>query len=77
MEIWMRPKDLTTKEAAERLGVTPRRVLVLIESGRLRARRFGHAWAIAEKDLAAVADRRNGRPPKIDRNQPQKGRAAA
>jgi len=53
---------LTTDEAAARLSVTPRRVRAMIQSGRLPARRHGRAWIIFERDLAAVRDRKPGRP---------------
>ncbi len=45
---------LTTKEAAEKLGVTPRRVNNLIEAGALRAQKFGRAWMV---DEASVRER--------------------
>jgi excisionase family DNA binding protein len=60
-------KNLTTNEAAERLGVTVRRVNDLITSGRLPAARFGRAYMIKESDLRLVEDRRPGRPPKAAR----------
>jgi excisionase family DNA binding protein len=55
---------LTTKDAAVRLGVSQRRVNALIQSGKLPAQSFGGSWMINESDLALVADRRPGRPPK-------------
>ena len=55
---------LTTTQAAERLGVTPRRVAALITAGRLPANQFGGSWMIQEADLALVAERKVGRPPK-------------
>lgn len=55
---------LTTKETAEKLGVSVRRVNDLITSGRLPAERFGNAYIIREQDLKLVADRKPGRPPK-------------
>lgn len=57
-------KTLTTKETAERLGVTIRRVHDLITSGRLPATRFGRAYMIKESDLKTVEDRQPGRPRK-------------
>jgi excisionase family DNA binding protein len=45
---------LTTAQAAERLGVSPRRVVALITAGRLPAAKFGRDWVIREADLAAV-----------------------
>lgn len=53
---------LTTKQAAERLGVTSVRVCAMIAAGRLPAERFGRAYMIKEGDLKLVADRRPGRP---------------
>lgn len=55
-------KTLTTKETAERLGVTVRRVNDLIMSGRLPATRFGRAYMIKESDLKLVENRSPGRP---------------
>jgi excisionase family DNA binding protein len=57
-------ETLTTQEAAERLGVTVRRVNDLITSGKLPAERFGRAHVIREADLKLVSDRPPGRPPK-------------
>jgi excisionase family DNA binding protein len=56
--------ELTAQQVAERLGVTVRRVQAMIKDGRLPATRFGRALVIRESDLALVADRKAGRPPK-------------
>ena len=56
---------LTTLEAAEKLGVTRRRVLALILAGRLPAQKFGRDYMIKEKDLKLVENRKVGRPKKI------------
>ena len=56
---------LTTKEVAERLGVTPKRVNQLISEGRLPARRIGRDYFIQERDLRLVKDRKVGRPRKL------------
>lgn len=55
----------TTTTAARRAGVTRRAIQKAIRLGQLRAEKFGSAWAIAERDLAAwLATRRKpGRPP--------------
>jgi excisionase family DNA binding protein len=53
---------ITSAQAAARLGITPRRVLALIKSGRLPADRPGLEWLIDPADLAKVADRKPGRP---------------
>ena len=55
---------LTTAEAALELGITARRVRVLITTGRLKATKFGRDWAIWPVDLNAVRDRPPGRPRK-------------
>jgi excisionase family DNA binding protein len=55
---------LTTKAAAERLGVTVVRVHQLIKDQRLPAEKFGRDYLIDSKDLALVKKRKAGRPPK-------------
>jgi len=57
-------RNLTTADAAARLGVTQRRVVALIEAGRLPASRFGPVWTIKESDLKKVKERKPGRPRK-------------
>jgi excisionase family DNA binding protein len=39
---------LTTKQVAEKLGITPRRVQALIEVGKLPAQKFGRDYLIKE-----------------------------
>lgn len=56
---------LTTKQAAERLGITPRRVQALVTAGRLPAQKFGRDYMIREKDLKLVEERKVGRPKKV------------
>jgi excisionase family DNA binding protein len=58
---------LTTKQAAERLGITPRRVQALIEAERLPAQKFGRDYMIREKDLKLVEERKAGRPRKTEK----------
>ncbi len=53
---------LTTAQAAKRLGISPRRLLVLIKEDRLPAEPFGRTYMINEKDLALVKNRKPGRP---------------
>jgi len=55
-------KLLTTKDAAERLGVSLQRVHVLIKERRLPAQKMGRDYFIAPSDLRLVADRKPGRP---------------
>jgi excisionase family DNA binding protein len=55
---------LTTKEAAEKLGVSVLRVQQLIWSNRLPAEKMGRDYFIKEEDLKLVEDRKPGRPPK-------------
>ncbi len=68
--------ELTAQQVAERLGVTVRRVQAMIKDGHLPASRFGRALVIRESDLALVADRKTGRPPKAkpEQNCKKKGK---
>jgi len=60
---------ITTKEAAERLGVSTLRVQQLIWAGRLPAQKLGRDYVIEESDLKLVADRKPGRPPKAKKEK--------
>lgn len=51
---------LNTRAAAERLGISPRRVAALITAGRLPAQKVGRDWVIDAADLALVAVRKVG-----------------
>ncbi len=53
---------LTTKQAGEILGISRRRVIALIEQGKLKAKKFSNVYAISPSDVASVRDRKNGRP---------------
>lgn len=53
---------LTTEEAADRLGISQRRVRQLITDNRLPAEKKGRDYLINEKDLKQVEDRKPGRP---------------
>jgi len=55
---------LTSAQAAERLGVSVRRVQQLVKDGRLPADVFGGSLMIKEEDLKLVENRKVGRPPK-------------
>ena len=55
---------LTTKQVAERLGVTIKRIQAMIRDERLPAQKFGRDYMIKESDLRLVQDRRPGRPSK-------------
>ena len=57
-------EHLTTKEVAEKLGVSLRRVQAMIESGRLPATKFGRDYMIRKTDLKIVENRKVGRPKK-------------
>lgn len=58
---------LITKEAAHILGVSPRRIWALVESGVLEAQRLGRTWAIDEASVRARADN------PVWRGRPRKG----
>lgn len=53
---------LTTKEVAQQLFVSQRRVQALIKADRLPAQKRGRDWYIKETDLWAVYNRPPGRP---------------
>jgi excisionase family DNA binding protein len=55
---------LTTKEAAEKLGVSVRRVQAMITDGSLPASKLGRDYVIKETDLKLIENRKPGRPPK-------------
>jgi excisionase family DNA binding protein len=55
---------ISTKQAAERLGISMLRIQQLIRAGRLRAQKIGRDYVIDSADLDQVAERRPGRPPK-------------
>ena len=52
----------TTREVAERLGVTVDWVQRLIRNQTLRAERFGHIWLISEENLERFHPKPAGRP---------------
>lgn len=56
--------SLTSREVADRLGVSPRRVTALAKS-RTVGRQVGRDWLFSENDIAALQDRRPGRPRKV------------
>ena len=58
---------LTTKEVAEKLGVSVGRIQQLIAEGRLPATKIGQTNLVKESDLKLVKDRKTGRPSK-DKN---------
>jgi excisionase family DNA binding protein len=54
---------LSTAEAAEMLGISPRRMRALLEEGRVReAKHVGRAWVVPSESLDALRDRKPGRP---------------
>jgi excisionase family DNA binding protein len=67
-------KPISTTQAAQMLGVSTRRVIALIHSGRLRAKKFGRDWMIRTADLDKIwesRDRTAGRPPKGGKHDTQ------
>lgn len=65
---------LTTNEVAAKLGVSRRRVLALVAAGRLPAERVGNQFLILPADLAAVKERKPGRPSAPSKAKAAKGR---
>jgi len=64
---------LGTRQAAERLKVTPRRIAAMIVQGKLPAEKVGGSWVIRESDLEKVRNRRVGYP----KGRPRKPRRCA
>lgn len=65
----------TTREAADMLGISPRRVNALIESGRLEAQKVGGIWLVDSASIeghAATVRKSGGRPAAGSRNQEAK-----
>jgi excisionase family DNA binding protein len=58
---------ISSRQAADKLGVTQRRIVALIKGGRLPAQRLGREWMIDEKSLRLVANRKPGRPVTSDK----------
>lgn len=58
---------ITTKEAAENLGISMRRVTALIEAGRLPSMQVGREHLIKRSDLELVRERKTGRPKKTEK----------
>lgn len=52
---------LSTREVAERLGISPNRVRQLISSGQLPAERVGKVYVVREGDLRRFARQPPGR----------------
>jgi excisionase family DNA binding protein len=60
---------LTTQQAADRLGVTPRRVVAMIHALQLPAIKFGRDYMIETTDLKLVKNRKVGRPRKPKKHE--------
>ena len=64
---------LTVTEVAQRLGVSPQRIRLLISQGRMPAQRVGPLWLIAESDAVLPAARPPGRvPQEIPEEKPRR-----
>jgi excisionase family DNA binding protein len=63
---------LTTRQAAEKLGVSDARVRAMIKAGRLPAQKLGHIHMINEADLKLVENRKVGRPRKAQTEKTSK-----
>jgi excisionase family DNA binding protein len=59
-------KLLTTSEAAQKLGISERRVRQLINEGKLEAHKLGRDYAVEESVIESVKTYgKAGRPPKV------------
>ena len=64
------PDALTTAQAAERLGCSVAQVKAMCKEGKLRATKFGNAWAIRPADLAGIVIAKEGWPKGRPRKPP-------
>lgn len=57
---------ITTKEAANLIGVSVKQIQVWLKAGRIPAKKYGPNWLIKNEDVAefAVKERQPGRPRK-------------
>jgi excisionase family DNA binding protein len=66
---------LTTREAAEKLGLTLRAVQKMIEAGRLEAHKVGRDYIIRAESLDNIPRASNaGRPPKSAQKKQQRAK---
>ncbi len=56
--------ELSITEAAKRMNISRQRLTVLVQQGRIPARRFGKQYLIRASDLNRLAERKAGRPQK-------------
>ena len=57
---------LTTKETADKLGVSTGRVRQMVLAGQIQAEKFGRDLMINETELENVSERKTGRPKKVE-----------
>ena len=55
---------LTTKQAAEKLGVTEMRVRQYLQAGDIKGQKFGQVWMVSAAAVASFKRPEMGRPPK-------------
>ncbi len=67
---------VTTKEAAQILGITDGRVRQMILRGQLPAKRFGRALTLSRSDVESLRRRKAGRPKKGKSARPLAGKKA-
>jgi excisionase family DNA binding protein len=48
--------ELTPKQIAQRVNITPKKIRKLLREGKLPGRKVGREWLIKERDLEAVLD---------------------
>lgn len=53
---------ISTAEAAQILGITPRRILVLIAEGRIKSKKIGRTHIVEARSVASFQPRPEGRP---------------
>lgn len=48
--------ELTPKQIAQRVNITPKKIRRLLREGKLPGRKVGREWLVRERDLEAVLD---------------------
>lgn len=63
---------LSTKEAAERLGITPRTLYRLVDEGKLDAYQFGRVFRLKQQDVDAFIEASKIRPGSLRHLYPER-----
>lgn len=65
---------MTTKDAADKLGVSDIRIRQFIDEGRLVAQKFGPMWMVSAESVKGFERQGPGRPPQAGKTRPPRKR---